>query len=70
MSGPTLLAAACGAMVVGGLALLVVAVVGYDHDSRIWIVGAAVVFGRALRKASAGVQDRVAEATAVADEAF
>jgi subfamily B ATP-binding cassette protein MsbA len=34
------------------------------------IVGAAVVFGRALRRASTGVQDRVAEATAVADEAF
>jgi subfamily B ATP-binding cassette protein MsbA len=34
------------------------------------IVGAAVVFGRMLRRASTGVQDRVAEATALADEAF
>lgn len=34
------------------------------------MVGSAVVFGRALRKASAGVQDRVAEATGTADEAF
>jgi ATP-binding cassette, subfamily B, bacterial MsbA len=34
------------------------------------IVGAAVVFGRALRKASTGVQDRIAEASGMADEAF
>jgi subfamily B ATP-binding cassette protein MsbA len=34
------------------------------------VVGAAVVFGRALRRASTGVQDRVAEATGTADEAF
>ena len=34
------------------------------------VVGAAVVFGRALRKASTGVQDRIAEATGTADEAF
>jgi subfamily B ATP-binding cassette protein MsbA len=34
------------------------------------IVAAAVVFGRLLRRASTGVQDRVAEASAVADEAF
>ena len=34
------------------------------------VVGAAFVFGRALRRASTGVQDRVAEATGTADEAF
>jgi subfamily B ATP-binding cassette protein MsbA len=34
------------------------------------IVAAAVVFGRALRRASVGVQDRVAEAMGTADEAF
>ena len=34
------------------------------------VVGAAFVFGRALRRASTGVQDRLAEATGTADEAF
>ncbi len=34
------------------------------------VVGAAIVFGRALRKASTGVQDKVAEAMGSADEAF
>jgi subfamily B ATP-binding cassette protein MsbA len=34
------------------------------------VVGAAFVFGRALRRASTGVQDRVAEASGTADEAF
>ncbi len=34
------------------------------------VVGAAFVFGRRLRKASTGVQDRIAEAMAGADEAF
>jgi len=34
------------------------------------VVGAAMVFGRALRRASTGVQDRIAEATGTADEAF
>lgn len=34
------------------------------------VVGAAFVFGRALRRASTGVQDRVAEATGTAEEAF
>jgi subfamily B ATP-binding cassette protein MsbA len=34
------------------------------------VVGAAWIFGRQLRKASTGVQDRVAEATASAEEAF
>jgi subfamily B ATP-binding cassette protein MsbA len=34
------------------------------------VVGAAFIFGRRLRRASVGVQDRVAEAMATADEAF
>ncbi len=34
------------------------------------VVGATLTFGRALRRASAGVQDRVAEAMGMADEAF
>jgi subfamily B ATP-binding cassette protein MsbA len=34
------------------------------------VVGVAIVFGRALRKASTGVQDRVAEAMGTAEEAF
>ncbi|MDB4879955.1 MAG: transporter transrane region [Gemmatimonadetes bacterium] len=34
------------------------------------VVGSAFFFGRRLRKASAGVQDRVAEAMGMADEAF
>ena len=34
------------------------------------IVGAAMLFGRLLRRASTGVQDRVAEAMGTADEAF
>jgi len=34
------------------------------------VIAAAFVFGRALRKASTGVQDKVAEAMGTADEAF
>jgi len=34
------------------------------------VVGAAMVFGRQLRRATTGVQDRVAEAMGTADEAF
>ena len=58
---------------VGGIILLTIT------DSRLTattlavvpiVVGAAIVFGRALRKASTGVQDRIAEATGTADEAF
>ena len=58
---------------IGGIILLTIT------DSRLTattlavvplVVGAAVVFGRALRKASTGVQDRIAEATGTADEAF
>jgi subfamily B ATP-binding cassette protein MsbA len=58
---------------IGGIILLIIT------DSRLTattlavvplVVGAAVVFGRALRRASTGVQDRIAEATGTADEAF
>ena len=58
---------------IGGIVLLIIT------DSRLTattlavvpvVVGAAMVFGRALRKASTGVQDRIAEATGTADEAF
>ena len=35
-----------------------------------FVVGSAVFFGRRLRRISTGVQDKVAEATAVAEEAF
>jgi subfamily B ATP-binding cassette protein MsbA len=34
------------------------------------VVGAAILFGRALRRASTGGQDRIAEARGTADEAF
>ena len=34
------------------------------------VVGTAIVFGRRLRRMTTGVQDRVAEASAVAEEAF
>lgn len=34
------------------------------------VVGVAIVFGRMLRNASTGVQDRIAEATGTAEEAF
>ena len=34
------------------------------------VVGAAIFFGRALRKASASVQDRIADAMGMADESF
>jgi subfamily B ATP-binding cassette protein MsbA len=34
------------------------------------VVGTAIIFGRRLRRMTTGVQDRVAEATAVAEEAF
>jgi subfamily B ATP-binding cassette protein MsbA len=34
------------------------------------VVGTAMVFGRKLRRMTIGVQDRIAEATAVAEEAF
>lgn len=46
-----------------GLALTTLAVVPI-------VVGAAIVFGRALRKATTGVQDRIADAMGTADEAF
>jgi subfamily B ATP-binding cassette protein MsbA len=58
---------------VGGIALLM-----FTHPRLTFttlciipvIVGTAWVFGRALRRASTGVQDRVAEATGTAEEAF
>jgi len=34
------------------------------------VIGAALIFGRMLRRASTGVQDRIAEATGTAEEAF
>jgi ATP-binding cassette, subfamily B, bacterial MsbA len=34
------------------------------------VIGSALFFGRALKRASAGVQDRIAEATGTAEEAF
>ncbi|HEX6632165.1 MAG TPA: ABC transporter transmembrane domain-containing protein [Gemmatimonadaceae bacterium] len=34
------------------------------------VVGAAIIFGRRLRRATTGVQDRIAEAMGTADEAF
>jgi subfamily B ATP-binding cassette protein MsbA len=34
------------------------------------VIGAAFIFGRMLRRASTGVQDRIAEATGTAEEAF
>ena len=58
---------------IGGIILLIIT------DSRLTattlavvpiVVGAAFGFGRALRRASTGVQDRIAEATGTADEAF
>ena len=58
---------------IGGIILLIIT------DSRLTattlavvpvVVGAAFIFGRALRRASTGVQDRIAEATGTADEAF
>ena len=58
---------------VGGIALLTI-----THPSLTAttlavtpvIVGAAIIFGRRLRNASTGVQDKVAQAMAHADEAF
>jgi len=60
-------------LVVGGVVLLT-----YKHTQLAVttlevapiLVAAAFVFGRALRRASTGVQDRVAEAMGMADEAF
>ena len=58
---------------VGGIVLLTLTDVNLTATTLAvvpLVVGAAVVFGRALRRASTGVQDRVAEATGTADEAF
>ncbi len=59
--------------VIGGVALLM-----YSHrqlavttlEVAPIVVAAAFLFGRSLRRASTGVQDRVAEAMGMADEAF
>jgi ATP-binding cassette, subfamily B, bacterial MsbA len=58
---------------VGGIVLLTLTDVNLTTTTLAvvpLVVGAAFVFGRALRRASTGVQDRVAEATGTADEAF
>ena len=58
---------------VGGIVLLTLTDVNLTATTLAvvpLVVGAAMVFGRALRRASTGVQDRVAEATGTADEAF
>lgn len=58
---------------VGALVLLTVkqpALTGTTLAVVPLVVGAAFIFGRKLRRASTGVQDRVAEATGTANEAF
>jgi subfamily B ATP-binding cassette protein MsbA len=58
---------------VGGIIMLIVTNPGLTMTTLAvvpLVIGAAFVFGRALRKASTGVQDRVAEAMGQADEAF
>ncbi|MEO7522101.1 MAG: ABC transporter ATP-binding protein [Gemmatimonas sp.] len=58
---------------IGGIVMLVVTNPGLTLTTLAvvpLVVGAAFVFGRALRRASTGVQDRVAEAMGQADEAF
>lgn len=58
---------------IGGIAMLSITNPGLTLTTLAvvpLVVGAAIVFGRALRKASTGVQDKVAEAMGTADEAF
>lgn len=58
---------------IGGIVLLTLTDAGLTATTLAVVpivVGAAMVFGRALRRASTGVQDRIAEATGTADEAF
>ncbi len=58
---------------VGGIIMLTVTNPGLTLTTLVVVpivVVAAIVFGRALRKASTGVQDRIAEAMGTADEAF
>ncbi|HWP34984.1 MAG TPA: ABC transporter transmembrane domain-containing protein, partial [Thermodesulfobacteriota bacterium] len=62
-----------GLLLLGGLALLVVAhprLTGAALAVGPVVAGVALLFGRRLARASAAVQDRLAEATAVADEVF
>ena len=58
---------------VGGVALLVLTHPRLAMTTLVvvpLVIGAALVFGRMLRRSATGVQDRIAEATAAADEAF
>ncbi len=58
---------------IGGIAMLTITNPGLTLTTLAvvpLVVTAAIVFGRALRKASTGVQDRIAEAMGTADEAF
>ncbi|MDQ3698566.1 MAG: ABC transporter ATP-binding protein/permease [Gemmatimonadota bacterium] len=62
-----------GLTLVGGITLLAVTHPALTVTTLFVVpavVGAAIVFGRMLRRASTGVQDRIAEATATAEEAF
>ncbi|MEO7218508.1 MAG: ABC transporter transmembrane domain-containing protein [Gemmatimonadaceae bacterium] len=58
---------------IGALVLLTIkqpALTGTTLAVAPLVVGAAFLFGKMLRRASTGVQDRIAEATGTADEAF
>jgi subfamily B ATP-binding cassette protein MsbA len=58
---------------IGGLTLLTLTHPQLTRTTLLvvpFVVGSAVFFGRRLRTISTGVQDKVAEATAVAEEAF
>jgi subfamily B ATP-binding cassette protein MsbA len=58
---------------VGGIVMLTVTNPGLTLTTLAvvpLVVGAAIVFGRALRKATTGVQDRIADAMGTADESF
>ena len=58
---------------VGGIVMLTVTNPGLTLTTLAvvpLVVAAAIVFGRALRRATTGVQDRIAEAMGTADEAF
>jgi subfamily B ATP-binding cassette protein MsbA len=58
---------------VGGIVMLTVTNPGLTLTTLAVVpivVAAAIVFGRALRKATTGVQDRIADAMGTADEAF
>jgi len=58
---------------VGGVAMLVITNARLTLTTLAvvpLVVAAAIIFGKALRSASTGVQDRVAEAMGMADEAF